>query len=242
MKRPSASMVVATVALGVTLAGTGYAASNYIITSTSQIKPSVVSQLRGATGPRGPKGDTGSRGASGAAGVVGATGATGSTGATGADGAGAWTLDATDAPAWYASTGYAIWLTEPITAAQAGRYVFTGTISPSCDLTGNGGTPVPGTYPGTDVGGFAVEIKGTGGVPRMPYRLFTNTLVCAADGSLDFSTNGSGVPLDLQAGDYLSITVGSDPTNGAPTKATIHLRAAYTKTTTKGLIPRGTFP
>src|SRR4029077_10019490 len=47
---------------------------HYVITSTSQIKPSVLSQLHGA------------RGTNGAAGATGATGATGGTGATGATG------------------------------------------------------------------------------------------------------------------------------------------------------------
>jgi len=56
MKRPSAALVVAGAALFVSVAGTGAAATHYLITSTSQIKPSVLAQLRGRTGPKGPTG------------------------------------------------------------------------------------------------------------------------------------------------------------------------------------------
>jgi hypothetical protein len=45
-RRPSPSMIVAIVALFFALAGTGIAASRYLITSTSQIKPSVLRELR----------------------------------------------------------------------------------------------------------------------------------------------------------------------------------------------------
>jgi len=56
MKRPSASMVVATIALCVSVVGTGVASSRYLITSTRQIKPSVLASLRGKAGPIGPAG------------------------------------------------------------------------------------------------------------------------------------------------------------------------------------------
>ena len=48
---------VAVAALAVT--GTAIGATHYIITSLSQISPSVVKQLHGATGPRGPAGPAG---------------------------------------------------------------------------------------------------------------------------------------------------------------------------------------
>jgi hypothetical protein len=60
--RVSPTVVIASVALFFSLAGTGIAASRYLITSKSQIAPSVLRQLRprGPIGPAGPNGATGS--------------------------------------------------------------------------------------------------------------------------------------------------------------------------------------
>ena len=106
-------MVVACLALFVASAGTSIAASHYLITSTKQIKPSVLKQLKGARGPagrsatpavalpgekgdtgatglsgeQGPKGDSGVIGAPGPPGPKGDSGATGAPGPTGATGA-----------------------------------------------------------------------------------------------------------------------------------------------------------
>jgi hypothetical protein len=52
-------MVVALIALFVALGGTGIAARHYLITSTGQIKPSVLRVLRGRAGPQGPQGPAG---------------------------------------------------------------------------------------------------------------------------------------------------------------------------------------
>jgi hypothetical protein len=71
--RITPSFTVATLALVVAVGGTATAAS-YIITKTSQIKPSVRRALKGN---RGPRGFTGLVGAPGAQGATGATGATG---------------------------------------------------------------------------------------------------------------------------------------------------------------------
>ena len=56
MKRPSAALIVASAALWISVVGTGAAATHYLITSTKQIKPSVLAQLRGRTGPKGATG------------------------------------------------------------------------------------------------------------------------------------------------------------------------------------------
>src|SRR5271154_129310 len=72
--------IVAWVALFVALGGTSLAASHYVISSTKQIKPTVLSQLRGRPGR------LGATGVPGTAGSIGATGAIGNTGATGHEG------------------------------------------------------------------------------------------------------------------------------------------------------------
>jgi len=66
--------IVAWLALFVALGGTGMAASHYIITSTHQIKPSVLKQLREARGATGATGTTGPQGKEGPAGHAGSTG------------------------------------------------------------------------------------------------------------------------------------------------------------------------
>ena len=63
--------IVAWIALFVALGGTSLAARHYLITSTRQIKPSVLKKLRGAsgrTGATGPRGAPGSQGSAGAQG------------------------------------------------------------------------------------------------------------------------------------------------------------------------------
>ena len=76
MKRPSATLIVATLAFFVSLCGAGIAASHYLISSTKQISPSVLKKLENA-GPQGPQGNPGAVGATGATGVTGAVGAAG---------------------------------------------------------------------------------------------------------------------------------------------------------------------
>jgi hypothetical protein len=90
-------MVVAIVALAMAMTGTGIAATNYVITSSSQVKNGSLSAsdlsrsgrrtLRGATGPRGAAGAPGAAGAAGVVGAPGKDGAPGKNGAAGRDGA-----------------------------------------------------------------------------------------------------------------------------------------------------------
>jgi hypothetical protein len=91
-RRPSLSVVLAALALFVALGGTAIAASHYLITSTNQIKPSVLVKLEQAMakerqGPRGKPGTTGGAGAPGAPGPAGQNGQPGQPGPIGSTGA-----------------------------------------------------------------------------------------------------------------------------------------------------------
>jgi hypothetical protein len=78
-RRTAVALIAAAFIVG---GGSGaLAASHYLITSTKQIAPSVLRELRGAKGTRGPAGATGETGATGA---VGATGLTSESEVTGA--------------------------------------------------------------------------------------------------------------------------------------------------------------
>lgn len=86
-KRMSYANVVATLALFFALSGgAAYAASHYLITSTKQIKPSVLASLKGKAGPRGTAGPAGPAGPQGAAGAAGAKGENGAAGGQGPQG------------------------------------------------------------------------------------------------------------------------------------------------------------
>lgn len=66
--------IIAVAALIFAMAGGAWAAQKYVITSKSQIKPSVLKQLKGEAGPGGPQGQPGANGAKGDTGSPGAPG------------------------------------------------------------------------------------------------------------------------------------------------------------------------
>ncbi len=72
--------LVATLALVFAMSGGAWAAKKYLITSTSQISPSVLKKLKGKTGATGPAGAVGLAGAAGANGKAGANGTNGASG------------------------------------------------------------------------------------------------------------------------------------------------------------------
>ncbi len=78
--------VVATMALVFAMGGSAIAARHYLITSTSQISPKVLSALRGEHGPEGKQGPAGKEGAAGREGAAGHEGAKGDAGPKGEPG------------------------------------------------------------------------------------------------------------------------------------------------------------
>jgi Collagen triple helix repeat (20 copies) len=91
----SPATAIASLALVFAMSGGAYAAGHYLITSTKQIKPSVLRQLTGKAGangasglagPQGPAGAQGGQGPQGPAGAAGAAGAKGEAGPKGENG------------------------------------------------------------------------------------------------------------------------------------------------------------
>jgi Collagen triple helix repeat (20 copies) len=85
-KRLTYANVAVTLALVFAMSGGAYAASRYVITSTKQIKPSVLAQLKGKPGASGAQGPAGSAGPAGPVGSAGAKGEAGASGTNGTDG------------------------------------------------------------------------------------------------------------------------------------------------------------
>jgi len=118
VKRPSPATAISIVALFFSLGGFSLAASKYLITSTSQIKPRVLKKLHGANGKNGRNGTNGTNGATGPSGPRGATGDPGSAVAYGS----------------FAGSSAGVTISGPvknlslanISRAGAGAYCFTG--------------------------------------------------------------------------------------------------------------------
>ncbi len=75
--KPSPGTLLVVIALFFALGGSAVAAQHYLVTSTSQIKPSVLSKLKGKAGPAGPAGPQGPQGPGGSQGAQGAQGPAG---------------------------------------------------------------------------------------------------------------------------------------------------------------------
>jgi hypothetical protein len=106
-KRFTYANVAMTLALVLAMTGGAYAAGKFVITSTKQISPKVVSALKGKAGPAGPagsKGDPGPAGKEGAPGKEGSPGKEGPPGKEGEEGSPG-TKGATGPPGSVGSTG-----------------------------------------------------------------------------------------------------------------------------------------
>jgi hypothetical protein len=154
--------VVSTLALVLALGGgTAYAARHYLITSTSQIKPSVLSKLKssgraGPAGPQGPRGSQGPQGVTGSQGVTGNQGMQGVPGNTGPQGPGAIPIDV---------TGVAAGAQSPSSGGE-------GAIPVYLDCVENSGSPPSAELDTTETSGgsfastFTVGVGNTSGYPN----------------------------------------------------------------------------
>ncbi len=102
-RRTTYANVAATLALLFAMSGGAYAASRVLITSTKQIKPSVLAQLKGKTGATGHVGAQGSAGPQGLQGPQGPQGPQGSSGSSGT--AGTSVISSTEAPGAHCQSG-----------------------------------------------------------------------------------------------------------------------------------------
>ena len=85
-KRFTYTNVAMTLALVFAMTGGAYAAKHYVITSTKQISPKVLTALKGSTGSAGPAGPAGPAGAKGETGAAGGPGKEGQPGQEGKEG------------------------------------------------------------------------------------------------------------------------------------------------------------
>lgn len=109
-RRPSVPLVLSMLALVFALGGSAVAANHFLITSKSQIAPSVLRQLarngrRGRRGPKGPVGDKGPTGDKGATGDKGPTGDQGPVGNPGITEVAPWAVVNSDASVARSSGG-----------------------------------------------------------------------------------------------------------------------------------------
>ena len=168
--------VVAWLALVIALGGgTAYAAHkiHYLITSTTQIKPSVLTKLK-RSGPTGPAGETGPSGATGSIGATGPAGPELTTLPSGKTETGAIEIDVT-APTTAVVVGSgSISFPTPLASTPTTTYVPSG--STTADCTGSASAPSAAAgylclYEGghADLGGVHIVDPRNGGSEASPY-------------------------------------------------------------------------
>jgi hypothetical protein len=205
--RLNAMSLVAVLALVFAMTGGAYAANKYLITSTKQIKPSVLKQLQGkagvsgAQGPAGPGGATGPGGAQGPAGPQGPAGLPGKNGENGKPGkeGSPWTAGGT-LPSGKTETG--AWAANPAEGAEQVIPMSFGLplaaelesgkvhIAPNAECPGTAKEPKanPGNlcvYTGEDLGGH-VELTSI----LKPYAIESG----AGTAGAILATKGAGTP------------------------------------------------
>ncbi len=126
--------VVATFALVFAMSGGALAANHYLLSKTSQIKPSLLKKLvgkKGATGPAGPMGAAGATGPQGPKGETGAAGPFPATLPSGQTLTGAYEVDGTDfSSSVMAVAGGSISFQYPLAAAPTPHFIASGATPP----------------------------------------------------------------------------------------------------------------
>ena len=183
MRRPSPATIIAMLALFLAGGGTALAGSQFIITSKSQIKPSVLRELRGARGPQGPRGEDLRDLIRGEQGIVGRTGPAGPTGAEGPQGEtglrGPTGASGVPLPHLHAVTK------NTLIPANSGTVVVIVNCEPGEQLVGSGGAEIG---PGGLIGAARVrgegdkleEVRATASNPSGAAVWFTVSAVCAS--------------------------------------------------------------
>lgn len=198
-RRPWAATPIALVALFASLGGTAIAASHYLITSTKQIKPSVLSQLRGNRGARGlpgPQGADGQQGPNGDAGPQGVPGDQGIPGATPQMMGNTSTTSFTSSSATYA-TSVAGAQGATITVSGTGNHVVLVTIGGVCSAPGGDSCSIS----------FEVNAGATAGSSVLAGSLdrsFTSARA-TEDAGLNFAGTGT-YPVTLTGGSTYTVT------------------------------------